>query len=98
MRPVILSLLLAAALGACTTPCEDLGHKLCECRGSGTSRRTCENTVDDELKKEDTTQAEEDLCEAKLAACKAPEGVSFCVWLEGTDAKIACGIALPETP
>jgi hypothetical protein len=93
-----LALLLAAGLGACSTPCQELGHKLCECRGTGTTRRTCENTVDDELKKDEPTQAEQDTCEAALKTCKAPSGISFCVWLEGEDAKLKCGIALPETP
>lgn len=98
LRNTALALLLLAGLGACSTPCQELGHKLCECRGSGTSRRTCENTVDDELSKDEPTQAQQDACEAALKTCKAPSGVPFCTWLEGTEAKLACGIALPETP
>ena len=100
LRNTALALLLLAGLGACSTPCQELGHKLCQCRGSGTSRRTCENTVDDELSKDKPSQAQQDVCEAALKTCESerPDGVPFCTWLEGTDGKLACGIALPETP
>lgn len=93
-----LALLLAAGAGACASPCQELGYKLCECRPSGTSKRTCENTVDDELNRQDPTQAEQDTCEAFLKTCDAPKGVAFCTWIEGADGKEACGLTSPETP
>ena len=101
MRPLLvtaLALALAAGLAGCSTPCQDLGHKLCSCRGSGTSRTTCENTVDDELSRLKPDQAAQDVCEAALKSCDAPSGVAFCTWLDGTDGKLACGLALPEDP
>jgi hypothetical protein len=101
MRPLLataLAVALAAGLAACSTPCQELGHKLCSCRGVGTSRRSCENAVDDELNRLKPDQAAQDACEAALRTCKAPEGIAFCTWLDGADGKIACGLALPEGP
>ena len=36
-----------AGAGACSTPCQELGYKLCECRGSGATKKSCENAIDD---------------------------------------------------
>lgn len=101
MRPFLATAVaaaLATLLPGCSTPCQELGNKLCECRGSGTTRRTCENQVDDELTRLKPDQAAQDACEAALETCHAPKGVGFCTWLDGTDGKLACGLALPETP
>jgi hypothetical protein len=100
MRPLLVAaaVAFAAVLGGCSTPCQELGDKLCACRGSGTSRRSCENAVGDEIARLKPDQAAEDACEAALETCKAPEGVPFCTWLDGADGKIACGLALPENP
>jgi hypothetical protein len=95
MRFTIAAAALTAFLAGCSTPCEELGNRLCQCRGAGTSRKTCENAISDELDRLKPDQAAQDACEAALDTCKAPEGVAFCTWLDGADGKIACGYALP---
>ncbi|MFT3913542.1 MAG: hypothetical protein QM704_05400 [Anaeromyxobacteraceae bacterium] len=90
------ALLLVAGAGACSTPCQELGYKLCECRGSGATKKSCENAVDDELSRAKPTSAQEDLCDAHLKTCKAPSGEAFCTWVSSEQGKIACGIALPD--
>jgi hypothetical protein len=93
-----LAIALTAGLAGCSTPCQDLGHRLCGCRGTGVSRNTCENTVNDQLSQLKPDQAAEDVCDAYLKTCKAPAGIDFCGWLDGADGKLACGLALPLDP
>jgi hypothetical protein len=100
MRPRLLSLALAAALlAACTTPCEELGNKICECTPSGSSRTTCEDSVKKQLK---DARADDALCERRLGACAVPStepaGTQFCEWIHTAEAKELCGIAWGETP
>ncbi len=99
MRLLLPAILLAAALAACSSPCQDLGNRLCQCSASGTARSTCESQVSDELKKANPGKAQEDLCSELLRTCNPPNvpDVQFCEWILTTDAKIACGVALPGT-
>jgi hypothetical protein len=89
--------LLAAALAACSSPCQDLGNRLCQCSASGTPRSTCETQVGDELKRLNPSKAQEDLCSELLKTCHEPAGSQFCEWILTSDAKVACGIAVPGT-
>jgi len=104
MRPLLtsgLALLAAAGLAGCSSPCQELGEKLCECRPATQSKRTCENAVRQNLERLDPSEEQEELCEAKLKSCEddKPGDVSFCTWVQGEQGKIACGIALePEEP
>jgi hypothetical protein len=87
----------ALALAGCSTPCQDLGNKLCTCRGASTDRATCERAVKDELSRLNPTKDQEKVCEEKLKSCEdqAPSGIDFCTWLDGEEGKLACGIAYP---
>ena len=85
----------ALAIAGCSPPCQELGNLLCTCRNSSTDRATCERAVKDELARLKPTKDEESFCDEKLKACKAPDGIDFCTWLDGADGKIACGIAYP---
>jgi hypothetical protein len=101
MRSVLaagLALLLLTGLAGCTSPCEELGNRLCECRSETVSKRSCEKTVRENLRDLDPSKAEEDTCSAALDSCKAPKDVEFCVWVQGEEGKIACGLALPPPP
>ncbi len=98
MRPLLtsgLALLAAAALAGCTSPCEELGNRLCDCRDESVSKRSCEKTVRDNLRDLDPTKEQEELCDEKLKTCDAPNDVAFCTWVQGEEGKIACGLALP---
>jgi hypothetical protein len=79
------------AAGCSTSPCQELGEKLCVC--TGLSSDACKTQVEEQLKKLDPSQAELDRCGQLLGSCKEPGGAVFCEWLLTTDAKIACGVS-----
>jgi hypothetical protein len=93
-RALALALAACAAVlaaGCSTSPCQDLGEKLCAC--TGLSSDSCKTQVEEQLKKIDPSQAQLDRCDQLLASCKEPDGAVFCEWLLTVDAKIACGVA-----
>ena len=94
-RTPLLALAAAAALaaGCSTSPCQELGERLCSCTGQ--SKDTCKTQVEDQLKRLDPTQDTLDRCDALLGSCKEPEGAVFCEWLRTSSAKVACGVAPP---
>jgi hypothetical protein len=87
---------LVALLAACSTPCRELGDRLCRCAPAGTTRDTCERQVKQELDRLDPSDAQDDLCEAKLDTCEAPDGAEFCEWLETSCGKAQCGLSNEE--
>ena len=80
---------------ACSTPCEDLGNKICSCY-SGTTQDDCENQVEDQVDAANPSGTQEDYCEARLDDCHAPEGAAFCEWIDTRAGKEACGLAFPS--
>jgi hypothetical protein len=88
---------LLAALAACSTPCRDLGDRLCRCTAAGTSRETCERQVKQDLDRLDPSADQDDLCSARLDTCNAPDGAEFCEWIETTCGKASCGLSV-EAP
>lgn len=99
-RPAHLAaLVVAVALAGCSSPCKDLGDRLCRCTPAGTSRDTCERQVDEQLDRIDPTEDEQDHCEAVLASCNEPDGARFCEWLDTSCGKSRCGLSEepPET-
>lgn len=95
MRTPLLALLAALAAAACATPCEELGHRLCQCVPSGSERNACEDSIDRQL---DDANPDDDFCEGKLDTCEEPSGESFCSWIQTAQGKIACGLAYPSDP
>jgi hypothetical protein len=88
-----LALALAAfAVVACSSPCQDLGDRLCRCAGVGTTRDACKESVKKDLDRLDPSKDVEDLCEERLDTCHAPGEAEFCEWLDTGDAIAdACG-------
>ncbi len=95
-RPLALALAAAAVLGAgcSTSPCQELGEKVCNC--SGLSSDACKTQVEGELKRIDPPQSTLDRCSALLGTCHEPIGAVFCEWLSTENGKISCGLAEPE--
>jgi hypothetical protein len=90
---------LALALGAagCSTPCQDLGDRICNCEGEGQIRNNCKTNVKARVQASNATSSEQDYCEAKLSTCPDPNGnVDTCAYILNTcPGKVACGLALP---
>jgi hypothetical protein len=94
-RSPALALVAAAVLaaGCSTSPCQELGEKLCSCTGQ--SKDTCKTQVEEQLKKLDPSKDQLHECDQLLGTCHEPSGANFCEWLKTTDAKQACGVAPP---
>ena len=99
MRPLAIIFLVTAslALQACGNSCQDLGDRLCQCSGAGTSRDTCKTEIKNQLSAAGVESTDEAACSAALNTCNAPSGASFCEWVATTDGKVACGLAYPPT-
>jgi len=96
-RPLPLVLAAAAALaaaGCSTSPCQDLGERICHC--TGLSSDSCKTQVEQELKRINETQANRDACTTLLDTCEAPPGAIFCEWLTTPPGKVGCGLATPD--
>jgi len=94
-----LALGLALALGAagCSTPCQDLGDRICQCESEGQVRNNCKTNVKARVKASAPDGNETSYCSTLLGSCPDPNGnVDACAYMLNTCAgKVACGLALP---
>lgn len=96
-RLLLVPLALIVALSAgCSGPCQDLGDRLCRCVGVGTTRDACERSVKEQLQELDPSKSVEDLCDARLKTCNAPDGAEFCEWINTACGKASCGLSSDE--
>jgi hypothetical protein len=99
----LLALAAAAALtAACTSPCQELGDRICECDPAGVGKDACLRQVDNAVTEADPTKSQEDACTGFLGDCHtasgAETGAAFCEWLSSTEGKSACGLAYSTAP
>lgn len=94
--PALFALAAALLAAGCTSPCEELGGRLCGCQPTGTTRDTCERQVEARVNAANPDGDQEAFCEARLGTCNAPEGATFCEWVLTAAGKEACGLAQPE--
>jgi hypothetical protein len=87
----IAALALAAALSACSGPCDALASRLCDCPPSGVSSATCRQQASDVFGKNKPSDSQ---CNAWLDTCNAPSGVQFCDFLNSSCGKARCGLSL----
>lgn len=91
-----LALSLSAALTACSSPCQDLGTRICKCLPEGVSRENCERAVEDQVDSGNPKPGgdDQDFCEEKLKTCPDPDDdAAMCDRLETEQGKQACGLA-----
>lgn len=89
-----LSLALLLVSGGCSTPCEDLGNRICSCQPAGAERDACERAARAAVTGIDRADAAtQDLCDQRLDTCEAPQGLEFCDWLLTCSGKVSCGLA-----
>jgi hypothetical protein len=98
-HPLVLALGLALATGAagCSSPCQDLGDRVCQCEPEGQVRNNCKTNVKARVRAAAPTAGEVDYCSSILGSCPDPGGnVNACAYMLNTCAgKVACGLALP---
>jgi len=94
-----LALGLALALGAagCSSPCQELGDRICQCAAQGQIRNNCKNNVKARVNAASPSSAEDDYCSSLLDTCPDPNGnEQTCAYMFNTcPGKVACGLALP---
>ncbi len=105
MRTLAVAAIACAALAAgCSSPCQELGDRLCDCRASGVTKASCTDSVKAEIQRLRPGSSDNDLCSKFLDTCHSSAGIEFCDWIEGRCGKAACGMSqedittLQETP
>jgi hypothetical protein len=95
MRPlaVLLALTAGLVLQGCGNSCQDLGERLCQCSGSGTSNDSCKSEVKNQLSANGLNSAYESACSAALDTCASPPGANFCEWVGTACGKASCGLS-----
>ena len=97
--PLALALGLALVLGAagCSSPCQDLGDRICQCEPEGQVRNNCKTNVKARVKASAPSSSETDYCESILGTCPDPNGdVDACAYMLNTcPGRVACGLAYP---
>jgi hypothetical protein len=95
--PIVLAAAALALAAACSSsPCQELGQKLCVC--TGLTGDACKTQVEDQLKRLDPNQATLDRCQTLLDSCREPLGVIFCEWINTVDGSAACGLSPEPQP
>ena len=101
-KPLAVLLALAAAAAAaavgCSSPCEDLATRICNCQPPGVLQDNCNASVKNQLGSglQPPTSGDEAYCESKLSSCPDPGGnpdAGICHALQAPSGKIACGLA-----
>lgn len=102
MRILVLAVIASAALATgCSNSCQELGDRLCDCRPSGTTRNSCQDSVKNDVQRLHPGSSD---CSKFLDSCHSPQGLEFCDWIEGRCGKAACGMSeenlktLQQTP
>lgn len=95
---LVLALSAAVAAVACSSPCQDLATRICNCQPPGALQDNCNSSVKNQLGSgaEQPTAADEAYCESKLSTCPDPGGnpdAGICRALRAPSGKIACGLA-----
>jgi hypothetical protein len=94
---LVLGLALALGAAGCSTHCQVLGERICQCEAEGQIRNNCKTNVKARVRAAAPSSSEEDYCNSVLGTCPDPNGnVTTCAWMLNTCAgKVACGLALP---
>jgi hypothetical protein len=94
-RLAALAVLIASlALQGCGVhSCQELGDRLCQCSGAGSTRDTCKTEVKNQLSAVGLNDSNYAACEAALVTCNAPSSASFCEWINTSCGKASCGLS-----
>lgn len=94
MRTLAFAALACAALAAgCSDPCQELGNRLCDCHGVGTTKASCTDSVRSEIQRLHPGEHTNNVCSDMLDSCHSATGIEFCDWIEGRCGKAACGMS-----
>jgi hypothetical protein len=97
LLPFALGLGLVLGASGCSSPCQDLGERICQCEPEGQIRNNCKTNVKARVKASAPGASDDDLCSSLLGTCPDPNGnVEACAYMLNTcPGRVACGLALP---
>jgi hypothetical protein len=78
--------------------CQELGDRLCQCAGAGSTRDSCKTEVKNQISAAGLSGENYKACEAALLTCYAPAGATFCEWVNTDCGKVSCGLANDTDP
>ncbi|HTT71322.1 MAG TPA: hypothetical protein VMG32_08880 [Anaeromyxobacteraceae bacterium] len=99
---VLAGALAGFALSSCSSPCQDLGSRICGCQPAGSLQDACNTAVKNQIGggSQQPNSADQTRCQALLNSCVAPQDpsnpsrqIDFCYFLQSPQGKCACGIA-----
>jgi hypothetical protein len=96
-RPALafLALALAATAAGCSSPCRELGDRICNCTPEGQLRTACQNDVKNRVNAAKPSGQQEDFCSGTLDTCPDPGSVpNACDLLNTCQGKVNCGLAI----
>ena len=94
MRTFALALAAATLCAAgCSNACQDLGNQLCSCTQTGTTKASCEQSVQTEVNNLNPGKSVQDVCAEALGNCYARDNIDFCDWINSRCGKASCMIS-----
>jgi hypothetical protein len=95
--PALAALALLLGATGCTTPCRELGDRICGCVPDGQTRTACQNDVKVRVADSAPTSDQQAYCSDLLGTCPDPgNDAEACFYMETCPGKVACGLAVPE--
>jgi hypothetical protein len=81
----------------CSSACQDLGDRICNCEAEGQVRKNCQANVKARVGAANASTSDQAYCESLLATCPDPAGdIEACAYLLNTcPGRVGCGQALP---
>jgi len=84
--------------GACSTPCQDLANRICDCQQQGALRDACNSAVSTQIGFAQPSGSAQSFCQSMLNSCPDPSIDSeACQKMQTQLGKQECGLAYPGT-
>ena len=97
LLPAVAALALLLGAAGCSTPCRELGDRICGCVAEGQTRNACKNDVETRVSENAPTADQQSYCSDLLGTCPDPlEDGEACFYMQTCPGRVACGMALPE--
>jgi hypothetical protein len=90
--------LVALTFAACSSPCQDLADRICNCQPAGSLRDNCKTSVKNQIGNatQRPSDADQATCSKLLSTCPDPENdPSRCEVMQTQAGREACGLAFP---
>jgi len=97
------ALAMSLAAAGCSSPCQDLGDRVCNCQPAGATQTACRTDVKNRINAAHPSGDEQSYCSNLLKTCPEPPSnwtasspPPQCALLDTCQGKVNCGLALPQ--